>query len=210
MIKILSVTKSWTIMRTFHQYPAQFRTATFWTLFDEIVSFRNLGLGLMRLTHDFHNSSYFTSCFKLSIDFWPNNLFRQHLHVTDNIKSFPKKTNEMLTINGIIATIRLSYFARESATQTRLLTLKNPILPSGLLRTNDSKIISFSSPWKLSTHVIWICFKLSTVRNFDLSMNICPVYVVNTVIDDGWYPARPKRKSASNSFNLLRVSPSYQ
>ena len=41
-------------------------------------------------------------------------------------------------------------FALERATHMRFSILKNPILSSSLLRTRDNKMMSFSSPWKLS------------------------------------------------------------
>ena len=44
-------------------------------------------------------------------------------------------------------------FALDKDTHIRFSILKNPIFSSSLLRTRDNKMISFSSPWKLSTAV---------------------------------------------------------
>lgn len=147
MINVLCVTKSWTIMRTLQQHPARLGTATFWTLLVKIVSFRNFSLPFMRLTDDFHDSANFAPLFKLRIDVRPNCLLSEHFHVADYVQSFPEEINVAFTTsNAKVILIFNTHFALERATQTLLLTLKNPILPSGLLRTNDSRMISFSSP----------------------------------------------------------------
>jgi len=48
----------------------------------------------------------------------------------------------------------LPFFALDNATQTRFFVDKNPIFPSLFDLTSESKMISDSSPWKLSTTVV--------------------------------------------------------
>lgn len=56
-----------------------------------------------------------------------------------------------LARNGRFPMIYRPYLARERATQIRFFSLRNPICPLELLRTNDRSTMLASNPWKLST-----------------------------------------------------------
>lgn len=57
------------------------------------------------------------------------------------------------------------FLARDRATHTRFSVFKKPMRFSALLRTRERRMISFSSPWKLSTTV--------TSRSGEISNRFC-------------------------------------
>jgi len=88
----------------------------------------------------------------------------------------------------------VTFLARESPTQTRLLVFRNPMLLLVLLRTRLKMIMSFSSPWNPSTVETRISLALGTelCRSLSIIFCRCPEYMARMVIKEGLYPCCSK------------------